>query len=110
MLYCIPSRDFSKLLFSLDIDVPNNCTAKQAMQNYLPSKYRKLLSKDVIYFVFPLRICNDFVERMLLECIRGTTTTSFLTGWFSHFDFILFKFQQIQHLKTNKSDKLENFC
>ena len=32
--------------FSLDIDVPNNCTAKEAIQKYLPKQLSHKLSSD----------------------------------------------------------------
>ena len=47
--------------FSLDIDFPNNCTAKQAMQNYLPSKYRKLLSKDFTLGIWGTNLDGKFL-------------------------------------------------
>ena len=43
------------------IDVPNNCTAKEAIQNYLPSKCRKLLSKDFTLGIWGTNLDGKFL-------------------------------------------------
>jgi hypothetical protein len=47
--------------FSLDIDVPNNCTAKEAMQNYLPSRYKKFLSQDFTLGIWGTNLDGKFL-------------------------------------------------
>mgnify|MGYP001158525514 FL=1 len=59
MKVCIHQLGTNK--FSTVIDVPNNCTAKEAMQNYLPSRYKKLLSEDFTLGIWGTNLDGKFL-------------------------------------------------
>ena len=50
-----------KAKFRVTLDVPNNCTAKEAMQNYLPNRYKQLLSQDFTLGIWGTNLDGKFL-------------------------------------------------